>query len=50
MSWFMSLLMLVLFVASVGVLVSLPAVYQTPILYVIPAVIFIGFLVTLEIE
>jgi hypothetical protein len=49
MSWFYSLIMLVLFVGMVGVIVSLPTVYQNPLFYILPAILFIAFLVTLKV-
>jgi len=50
MRWLVSLFFMILFVASVGVIVSLPAVYQSPLLFVIPFVVFIVFLYALGID
>jgi hypothetical protein len=40
---------MILFVASTGIIVALPNVYQSPILVVIPIVLFLVFLFTLDI-
>jgi hypothetical protein len=50
MSWVASLVILVLFVLSVGVIVVLPTVYHNPVIYIIPAILFVAFLYTLEIR
>jgi hypothetical protein len=48
--WFYSAVMLVLLVASIGVIVSLPQSYQNPVLYIIPFLFFIALFVTLGIK
>jgi hypothetical protein len=50
MSWMLSLLMIILFVVVVGIILSMPAVYQNPVLYVLPIVIFVAFLASLGIK
>jgi hypothetical protein len=47
MSWISSLVMMVIFVGLLGVILSLPPIYQSPVLYILPLIAFLGFLYTL---
>lgn len=42
--WILSIVLLLIFVASIGVIVALPASWQMPYLWVIPIIVFIFFL------
>jgi len=46
--WLKTVSLIILFAAVVGVLVSLPSYYQSPLLWTIPLIILIGFLVSIE--
>ena len=45
-----SLFLLVIFVLVVSVILTLPAAYQNPVLYVLPLVVFVAFLASINIK